>query len=83
MCERIEGKVGARKTPIGLMPEEGDMDLAGLELSAENMKELMRVDLGAWSAEVPDIEKHFAKFGDRLPERLTVQLQELRDRLSK
>ena len=27
MCERIEGRVGARKTPIGLMPEEGDLDL--------------------------------------------------------
>ena len=46
MCERIEGKVGARKTPIGLMPEEGDLDLAGLDISTENMKELMRVDLG-------------------------------------
>ena len=83
MCERIEGKVGARKTPIGLLPEEGGLDLTGLDLSVENMNELMKVDLGAWSAEVPDIEKHFAKFGDRMPERLTVQLQELRDRLSK
>jgi len=83
MCERIEGKVGARKTPIGLMPEEGDLDLAGLNLSAENMKELLRVDPGAWSAELPDIEKHFAKFGDHMPERLTIQLRELRDRLTK
>ncbi len=83
MCERIEGKVGARKTPIGFMPQDGDLDLTGLNLSAENMKELLRVDPGAWSAEVPDIEKHFAKFGDRMPERLKAQLQELRDRLSK
>ena len=29
MCERIDGKVGAQKTPIGLMPEEGDLDLSG------------------------------------------------------
>ncbi len=81
MCERIEGRVSARKTPIGLMPNEGDLDLAGLDISTENMKELMRVDPAAWSAEVPDIERHFAKFGDRLPERLTRQLQELRSRL--
>jgi phosphoenolpyruvate carboxykinase (GTP) len=81
MCERIDGKISALETPIGLMPDEGGLDLAGLDLPTENMKELMRVDLGAWSAEVPDIEKHFAKFGERLPDRLTVQLQKLRDRL--
>ncbi|HSB32101.1 MAG TPA: phosphoenolpyruvate carboxykinase (GTP) [Candidatus Sulfobium mesophilum] len=81
MCERIDGKVGARKTPIGLMPDEGDLDLSGLDISADSMKELMTVDTGEWSAEIPDIERHFAEFGDRLPERLTQQLQELRKRL--
>ena len=81
MCERIDGIADAQKTPIGLMPVEGGLDLTGLDISTENMKELMRVDTEAWSAEVPDIERHFAKFGSRLPERLTRQLQELRNRL--
>ena len=30
MCERVEGKVDARKTPIGFLPNEGDIDLTGL-----------------------------------------------------
>ncbi|MBA4372759.1 MAG: phosphoenolpyruvate carboxykinase (GTP) [Thermodesulfovibrio sp.] len=81
MCERIEGKVRARSTQIGLLPVDGDLDLAGLDISAENMKELMSVDVAAWAAEVPDIEKHFARFGDHLPERLRRQLEELRARL--
>jgi phosphoenolpyruvate carboxykinase (GTP) len=81
MCERIDGKVGARETPIGLLPVEGDLDLTGLDISPEIMKELMRIDTGAWAHEVADIERHFAKFGDRLPDRLTVQLQKLRQRL--
>ena len=81
MCERIDGKIGAQKTPIGLLPVDGDLDLRGLTLSPDNLKELMSVDTHAWSAEVPDIERHFSKFGDRLPERLTRQLQELRSRL--
>jgi phosphoenolpyruvate carboxykinase (GTP) len=81
MCERIEGKVKAKKTPIGLMPDDGDLDLSGLEISNSNMKELMSVDNGEWNAEIPDIEKQFAEFGDRLPERLARQLQELRKRL--
>ena len=81
MCERIDGKVGAVETPIGLMPREGDIDLAGLAVPAADLKELQRVDVGAWKAELVNIEKHFARFGDRLPERLRKQLDDLRKRL--
>jgi phosphoenolpyruvate carboxykinase (GTP) len=81
MCERVDGKVGAKKTPIGLVPEEGDLDISGLDISAEDMKELMSVDSEAWKAELPDIENHFAIFGDRLPGRLRKQLDEYRERL--
>lgn len=81
MCERIEGKVSAKTTPIGLLPKEGDLDLAGLDITKANMEELMKIDLNAWKEEVPDIERHFAKFGARLPERLVVQLNELKKRL--
>jgi len=81
MCERIEGKVGGIETAIGLLPKDGDLDLAGLGVSDENMQELMRIDHEAWLAEIPDIEKHFEKFGDRLPERLRKQLTDLKDRL--
>ncbi len=81
MCERIDGKVGAKKTPIGLMPNEGDLDLSGLDISDSNLRELMSADTGEWKAEIPDIERHFAEFDDRLPDRLTKQLQALRKRL--
>ena len=67
MCERVDGKVGAKETPIGLMPKDGDLDLSGLDIDPENMKALMDVDLKEWKAEIPDIEKHFALFGNRLP----------------
>jgi phosphoenolpyruvate carboxykinase (GTP) len=82
MCERVDGKVGAKETQIGLMPKEGDLDLSGLEIPKDNMKTLMNVDLAEWKAEVPDIEKHFALFGNRLPERLKKQFEELRKRLA-
>jgi len=45
------------------------------------VKELMEVNLKEWKAEIPDIEKHFATFGKRLPERLKKQLKELAARL--
>jgi len=81
MCERVDGTVGARATPIGLMPKEGDLDLSGLDIAKNNMKTLMAVDLQEWKAEVPDIEKHFALFGNRLPARLRTQLEEMKKRL--
>jgi phosphoenolpyruvate carboxykinase (GTP) len=81
MCERVDGKVGARETPIGLMPKDGDLDLAGLDIPADTMKALMAIDLPAWRAEIHDIEQHFTLFGKRLPERLKKQLEEFRKRL--
>jgi phosphoenolpyruvate carboxykinase (GTP) len=81
MCERVDGTVGAKETPIGLMPKDGDLDLSGLDIPAGNREELMDVDLREWKAEVPDIEKHFAIFGNRLPARLTKQLEAMKKRL--
>lgn len=81
MCERVDGKVSAKKSPIGLLPLEGELDLNGINISPEDMKELMKVDPKEWRAEIPDIENHFAMFGNRLPERLKRQFKELATRL--
>jgi len=81
MCERVDGKAGAEETPIGLIPKEGDLDMQGLDVPAADMEELMAIDTAAWKAEIPDIEKHFEIFGDKLPGKLRDQLEELRKRL--
>jgi len=81
MCERLEGKAGAKKTAIGYVPNENDVDLRGLEIPPQNIKELLRVDVEAWKEEIPDLEKHFKQFGDRLPQRLRKQLKNLIERL--
>ena len=81
MCQRVDGKAGADKTPLGLIPKDAELDLDGLDIDPENMKELMAIDVEAWKQELSDIENHFAQFGDRCPERLKQQLEELRKRL--
>lgn len=81
MCERIDGKARATKSPIGWMPADGALDLTGLDLPGDTMRELMNVDINEWRNEIPDIEKHFAQFGSRLPGRLKKQLEELAKRL--
>ncbi len=79
--ERVTGEGEAVDTPIGLVPAPGAIDLEGLDVSKEDMDELLRVDAGEWRAEVPLIREHFAKFGDRLPEQLHRAVDDLERRL--
>ncbi len=81
MCQRVENRVEAQQTAIGLLPKVGDLDLSGLDVPQGNMDELLRVDTEAWRAEIPDLERHFSQFGDRLPKRLRRQLIDLKVRL--
>jgi phosphoenolpyruvate carboxykinase (GTP) len=81
MCDRVDEKVEARETPIGLLPVKNEIDLSGLNISSDDIKELLSIDMEAWKAEIPDIENHFSSFGDHLPDRLKKQLQEFIQRL--
>jgi phosphoenolpyruvate carboxykinase (GTP) len=81
MCERIEGKIGALETPIGNMPADGDPDLEGLEIAAEDLAELLEVDSAAFKADLEDAAAYLDKFGDKVPERLRLQLEAQEKRL--
>ncbi|HNX53416.1 MAG TPA: phosphoenolpyruvate carboxykinase (GTP) [Pontiellaceae bacterium] len=81
MCERVEGKVGARETAIGLMPKDGDLTLDGLNIPAADWAELMKVDKDLFKATVANAEEYLAKLGSKLPARMTEQLEALKVRL--
>jgi phosphoenolpyruvate carboxykinase (GTP) len=81
MCDRVDGKVGARETPIGLMPKEEDLDLSGLSIPPRDVAELFRIDPDAWKVEYFEIETFFEQFGSHLPDRLKAQLEGLKKRL--
>jgi phosphoenolpyruvate carboxykinase (GTP) len=80
--ERVSGGGEATETPIGLVPAPGAIDTDGLEVSKEDMDELLAVDAEDWRAEVPLIREHYAKFGARLPDALRDQVDQLEKRLS-
>jgi phosphoenolpyruvate carboxykinase (GTP) len=79
--ERCEGSAGAEETPIGFVPRPADLELGGLELAPEALRELLKVDRSEWAAETEDIAHHFERFGDRLPSVLSAQLAALKGRL--
>ncbi len=81
MCERVDGKVGAVETPIGLMPKKEDLDLTGLDLPDEKLDELLAVDASAFKAEIPEVEQYLGTCEPKLPERMKVQVEEWKKRL--
>ncbi len=78
---RCEGKAEAVETPIGLLPAEGAINTEGLNIDAAAMSELLTVDEDLLRQQLPQLEEHLAKFGDRLPAELSEQLQALKTRL--
>jgi phosphoenolpyruvate carboxykinase (GTP) len=81
MCDRVDGKAGAKKTPIGYLPNDSDLDLRGLNIPPQDIKQILDVDVEAWKLEIPKMEKFFSQFGDRFPQRLRNQFNDLRTRL--
>jgi phosphoenolpyruvate carboxykinase (GTP) len=78
---RCEGKADAEETPLGLVPAEGALDTDGLDVSAERIEELLRVDAEELRLELPATQQHFARFGERLPQELRDQLDALEERV--
>jgi len=81
VVERIEGKAAAVETPIGYVPTPDALDLTGLDVPAEDLAEVLRVDVDEWRAEVPQVVEWFEKFGDKLPGVLWAELDALKARL--
>ncbi len=81
MCERVEGTVDAVDTPIGRMPKAADLDLSGLKIAAEDVAELLKVDVDAFKAELDDLDSYVGKVGNRLPERMKQQVADYKRRL--
>jgi phosphoenolpyruvate carboxykinase (GTP) len=80
---RCAGHGAAVETPIGAMPPVGrdGLDTTGLDISDEDIAELLRVDVAEWKAQLPHFHEHLGKF-DHLPKELHEQLLALEQRLS-
>ncbi len=79
--ERVQGTGKAVKGPIGYLPTPDAIDTAGLDISRENMDELLSVDTAGWTKEIPGIREHYAKLGSHLPKELSGELSGLEQRL--
>jgi phosphoenolpyruvate carboxykinase (GTP) len=81
VVERVAGKVTAQETPIGYVPAEADLDLTGMDMAPEVVKQVLHVDREEWRRELPGIAEHLALFGDKLPPELQAEYESLKKRL--
>jgi phosphoenolpyruvate carboxykinase (GTP) len=81
IIDRCRDTARAVETPIGLLPERGEIDTDGLELSDATMRELLAVPREEWRHEAEAIGAFFAKFDGRLPGELARQREALAKRV--
>ncbi|MBQ3099579.1 MAG: phosphoenolpyruvate carboxykinase (GTP), partial [Clostridia bacterium] len=81
ILDRCEGKVDAVETAIGFVPKAEDLDLEGLDISEETIKELLSVDTENWKADCKNIREFYAQIGERVPAELYEELEALEARL--
>ena len=81
VLRRAFGEVDARETTLGYEPYPEDIDLEGSGVTKETLADLLSVDPELWKAECKGIHEFYAKFGDKLPQRLADELAALEARL--
>ncbi len=79
--DRCAGRGDAAKTAIGWLPTPGAINTEGLDVSSDDLAELLRVDTGQWLAELPAIEEYYDQFGAHMPGVLRDELGRLEERL--
>jgi phosphoenolpyruvate carboxykinase (GTP) len=82
MLERCAGRGGATETPIGFLPREQDLNLAGLDLARDALHELLSVDRALWGREAAELSAYIDEFGDRVPAALRAEVAALQKRLA-
>ncbi len=82
VANRVSGHAVGVDTPLGRAPAEGELNLDGLDVPAEDMAELFAVNTDSWLAEADLTAEYFAQFGDAVPAELYAELDSLRNRLA-
>ncbi len=83
IVDRCKGTADAVETAIGYEPKPEDINIEGLDIDVDVVKNLLNVDVDLWKEEAKGIHEFYAKFGDKLPAELSKQLTALEERLSK
>ena len=83
IIDRCEGRADARETPVGYLPNPGDIDTSELDISPETMQELLSIDVGRWRTENQHFADYLDQYGERVPAALRAEQQRIAAELEK
>ncbi|MBC2932368.1 phosphoenolpyruvate carboxykinase (GTP) [Nocardioides sp. zg-1228] len=63
------GEVEGRRTAVGILPTEEELDLSGMDVPAEDLERILSIDKERWQQEMGFREEHLAQF-ERMPEEI-------------
>ena len=78
---RCAGEVDAVETPIGFVPKAEDIEIDGLDITVDTVRDLLDVDAALWKEELAGIDEFYKQIGDRVPKELYDELDALKARL--
>ena len=81
ILDRVAGKVDAKETAIGYVPNADDINIEGLDLSKDTLKGLLEVDVPSWKQDIGNIKEFYDLVGERVPAELREELDALEKRL--
>ncbi len=82
MLDRIQDRVPSRKTAAGGVPYADDLDLTGLEIAPDNLREAIVTKPEEWKAETASVSEFFDRIGASVPAELRRHLAAVMDSLN-
>jgi len=80
--DRVDGKSEVVETPIGLLPAEGALDTAGLDIDDADLQAILSVDVDGWKSAIPEIREHLSRFEPQIPAALPAAVDRLESALA-
>ena len=78
---RLEKTHQGKASPVGTVPQAGELNTAGIDVDINTLDELLEIDTEAWTKEVESIREFFEEFGQRMPKQLLDELEKLDSRI--
>ena len=63
------GEVEGVKTPVGILPAKGELNIDGLEIDPTDLDTLLTIDIARWQQEMGFRQAHLEQFAN-LPEEI-------------
>ncbi len=64
-----DGQVKGRPTPVGILPTLDELDIAGVTITGQDLKNILTIDVERWRQEMAHRKQHLGQFTD-LPDEI-------------